>query len=108
MELSELARLLKSIDGFADKVVYRAWQEGKAPPLPFICYLETGSDNIAADNIAYAKIKRVDIELYTDFKSPDTEALIETALDSAGMYWDSLETYIDDEKMYQKIYEIEV
>jgi len=108
VELSELATLLKSIDGFTDKVVYRAWQEGKAPQLPFICYLETGSDNFAADGIAYAKIKRVDIELYTDFKSPETEALIENALDNAGIYWDSLEAYIDDEKMYQKIYEIEV
>lgn len=108
MTLPELATLLKSINGFAEKVVYRAWQDGKAPPLPFICYLETATDNFAADGIAYAKIKRVDIELYTDMKSPATEALIENALDNAGIYWDSVETYIDDEKMYQKIYEIEV
>ena len=108
MKLSELATLLKSIDGFADKVVYRAWQEGKAPQLPFICYLETATDNFAADGIAYAKIKRVDVELYTETKSPAIEALIEDALDNAGIYWNSIEAYIDDEKMYEKIYEIEV
>lgn len=108
MTLAQIVTMLKSISGFADKVVYRAWQNGKAPPLPFICYLETGSDNFAADGYAYARIKRVDIELYTENKDPATEALIENALDLAGIYWESTETYIDDEKMYEKVYEIEV
>ena len=108
MTLSELANVLESISGFSGKVVYRAWQEGQAPELPFICYLETGSDNFAADNIAYYKQKRIDIELYTETKNPAVEALVEDALEAAGIFWDSVEIYIDDEKMYQKVYEVEV
>lgn len=106
--LKKIATLLESIPGFGGKVVYRAWQEGTAPSLPFICYLETGSANFAADGIAYYKIKQIDIELYTDFKDLETEALVEAALDAAGIYWESTEVYIDDEKMYEKKYSIEV
>lgn len=108
MTLAEIKTMLSSITGYSDKVVYRAWRVGEAPDLPFICYLETGSDNFAADGIAYHKIKRIDIELYTETKSPADEALVESALDTAGLYWESDETYIDDEKMYEKVYTIEV
>lgn len=108
MPLERLKTILEAIPGFEGKVVYRAWNEGHAPPLPFICYLERQSNNFAADGIAYHQSKRIDIELYTDYKDIATEKLVEDALDAAGIYWESYDEYIDDEKMYEKIYEIEV
>lgn len=106
--LAELAELLESINGFAGRVVYRAWNVGDAPDPPFICYLETSSDNFAADGVVYHHTKHVDVELYTDYKDVAAEAAIEAAFDAAGIYWTAYEQYIDDEKLYEKIYEIEV
>ena len=106
--LPELEEILEKIPGFEKRVVYRAWQEEKAPPLPYICYLETQSDNFAADGMVYFSAKEVNIELYTQKKDRATERLVEAALESAGIFWESDETYLSEEKMYMKTYEIEV
>lgn len=89
-------------------VTYRAWPVGDVPALPWIAYIETGSDNFAADGIAYGLIKTVDIELYTKTKDPATEALIEKALTDAGIFWQKSETYIEGEAALEIVYEIEV
>lgn len=89
-------------------VAYRAFPERQAPPLPFICFQETGSHNTGADGIVWHSAKRIDVELYTDHKDPEAEEKLETALTAAGIYFESYETYIDSEKMYQITYEIEV
>ena len=108
MTLAELYNLLKSITGFTTKVTYRAWPVGKAPKLPFICYLERSTNNFKADSKVYQKITDVDIELYTDNKEPATEALVEEALNNAEISWDKYETYIDDEHCYQITYSITI
>lgn len=89
-------------------VTYRAWPVGEAPLLPWIAIVQTGSDNFAADGIAYGLIKTVDVELYTKKKDPDTEALVEKALTDAGIFWNKTETYIEGEAALEIVYEIEV
>lgn len=84
------------------KATYRAWPEGKAPKLPFICYLEDGSSNFAADNVVYYPKNDYRVELYTEKKDPTTEALVENAL--AAFVWQKTETYIDTERCYEIIY----
>lgn len=86
--------------------VYRAWPVGSAPDFPFICYLETGTNNFMADNKVYQKITDLDIELYTREKDPATEALVEQAL--AEIPWDKTEVYIDSERCYEIVYSIEI
>lgn len=103
MTLAELADLLKST---GIPVTYYAWPENQAPQLPFICYLTPGSNNFAADGLVYYPVAQVNIELYTKIKSPETEAKVEETL--ASIFWDKSETYIDSEKCYQIVYEIEV
>lgn len=103
MTLTELTDLLKST---GIPVTYYAWPENQAPQLPFICYLTPGSNNFAADGLVYYPITQVNVELYTKIKSPETEAKVEEAL--ASIFWDKSETYIDSEKCYQIVYEIEV
>lgn len=87
---------------------YRAWPEGHAPPLPWGVFLlnTAGSDNFAADGVVYYQVDSVQIELYTKYKDPETEAKVEKAL--APHFWDKTETYLTDERCYQIIYEIEV
>lgn len=108
MTLAELNTNLKSLTGFSDKVVYRAWPVGQAPPLPFIVFLVEGSDNFGADDIVYKAINRVNIELYSKNKDTVSEGLIEALLESLAIYWEKDETYIDDEQCYEIIYTIEV
>ena len=108
MTLSQLAAILNAITGFKDKVVYRAWKENEAPPLPFICFYSSGSESFGADNVTYAALTNVTIELYSRRKDPASEALIEAALTANDLYFDKSETFIEAEKAVLIIYEVEV
>lgn len=87
-------------------VAYRAWPEGAAPPLPFICYLVAYSNNFGADGRVYRRIDHIQVELYTKQKDPDSEDKVEDALSS--FYWEKTEEYLDTERCYQILYEIEL
>lgn len=106
MTLTELNTILTGITGFKDKVTYRAFPVGAAPKLPFICYLETNTNNFNADAKVYVKRQYVDIELYTRLKSPSVEELVESALDDNKLVWEKYEEYIDSEEVYQITYEV--
>lgn len=108
MNLSELNDELNSIEGFSEKVAYREFPENEAPDLPFICYLETGSNNFSADNHSYFKRKSIDIELYSKKKDLASEEAIENKLDELGLPFDKDETYISSEKCYEVVYTVEV
>lgn len=88
--------------------VYRAWPVNEAPALPFICYFETGSNNVVADNVVYQNVKQIAIELYTDTKDEETESKVEAALFTAEIPWDKTESFLDKESCYLILYEIEV
>lgn len=103
MTLEEVKVLLETT---GIPVTYRAWPEKAAPPMPYICYLVAYSSNFGADNVVYHPINHIQIELYTELKDPDTEDKVEQALSS--LFWEKTEEYIDTERCYQIIYEIEV
>lgn len=103
MGLAEMEKLLRTV---GLPVAYRAFPVGKAPPLPFICYLFSYSSNFDADDRVYQKIAHINVELYTLEKKPDLEEKLETVL--ADLCWEKAEEYLDDEKCYEIIYEIEV
>lgn len=84
-------------------VAYRFFKTAQNPP--FICYYEDASDNFIADNRIYLKKHTYTVELYTADKDPALEEALEAAFD--GYIWDSFETYIDAEQMYQKTYTLE-
>jgi hypothetical protein len=108
MTLSDIYTMLKSIPGFENKVAYRAFKNGSAPKLPYICYMATQTDNFTADNHVYAVIQGVDIELYTQNKDVTSEGLIESALNENHIVWEKYEDYIEDENCYMITYEVEV
>lgn len=103
MELEELKKILETT---GIPVAYWSFPEGEAPLLPFICYVDAGSDNFIADGKVYHKRSRVNVELYTRHKDTETESKVETALE--GFKWKRTETYIDSEKCFQILYEMEV
>ena len=103
--MKRIAELIKSMGlPFA----YDHFAEGESPAPPFICYLTPGSDNFAADGRAYYKINIVNIELYTDEKSPETEERVEDILRQHYIFYNKSEVWIESEKLYEVLYETEV
>ena len=105
MTLEELAGMLEKT-GFT--FAYYHFAEGESPDPPFICYLLPGSDTFAADGRVYFRISEVRIELYTDRKDPGAEALVETVLDDAGIFYNKSEAWIQSEKLYEVLYSMEL
>ncbi len=99
-------KLKQILDGTGYPVAYRAFTEPQV--LPVICYLETSSDNFGADNIVFQPITNMAVELYTKTKDLSAEAKVEKALEDAGIFWESQETYLADEKCYEKIYSFQI
>ena len=87
---------------------YDHFAEGESPDPPFLIFLFPRSDNFSADGTVYFKIDVLHFELYTDAKAPDVEAQIEAVLDAHGFYYNKSEVWIEDEKLYEVLYEMEV
>jgi hypothetical protein len=61
-----------------------------------------------ADDINYVKVTEVVIELYTAEKSLDLEAQVEAVLREHGQTYTRVESWLDDQRMYQETYNLEV
>ena len=106
MTLADIKTMLEGITGLgADKVSYRMFPIGKVPSLPYCVFYSTGNDNFAADNKVYKPYIDVNIELYSQNKDSTMESGIESAMDTKGLIWRKIESYIDSEKMYCILYE---
>lgn len=87
---------------------YYQFSEATAKPPPFICFYYPNSVDLMADNINYAKINALTIELYTDSKDFELEKQVEDVLAAHELPYTREETYIDTERMYMVIYYTEV
>lgn len=87
---------------------YDHFVEGEAPEPPFAVFLYPRADNFSADGIAYFKINQLDIELYTDLKNPELEETVEAVLLKHGIFYGKSEVWIESEKLYEVLYEMEV
>lgn len=105
MTLNEIATLLRGLDL---PLAYHHFAEGEAPDPPFLVYLSPGSDNFAADGRVYFKVTQIDIELYTDMKDPALEGRLESLLDGVGIFYEKTESFIESERLYEVLYELEV
>ena len=106
MTLQELNKILKAT-GYP--VAYSHFIETPNNPLPnppYICYLSAYSSNFKADNKTYKEIDNLQIELYTTKKDLAAEKKIKDVLDENEIAYESSETWIESEKLFQKIYEV--
>lgn len=83
---------------------YNAFRVDDAPALPFICWFQTGSSTMAADNIVYHQRPQISVELYTETRDPAAEATVETVLTDAGLYFTKEIAFVDSENCYQIAY----
>lgn len=101
MTFKQVAKMIKDI---GLPFSYYQFNNDTAVAPPFICYFYTGDNDLLADNSNYQKIENLVVELYTDEKDFANEALIETALNDAGLVYSREESYLDSEKLYMVIY----
>jgi hypothetical protein len=103
MTLAELNQLLKQT-GYP--VAYSHFNNAKKAP--FITYLVAFSSNQFADNKVHKKVQNVQVELYTNYKDLTAESTLENVLDANEIPYETTETFIESEQLFQKIYEIGV
>ena len=110
MTLSELNTLLSTVTvgQTALPVSYLAFPADQAPEMPFIVFQETGSDNFGADNIVWHSNTRIQVDLLTRNKDGTTEEALETVLTNAGIFWERVSVYENDEACYRVTYEFEI
>lgn len=100
--------VMKMMEEMGLPFAYDHFVEGESPEPPFLVFLYPKADNFAADGIAYFKINQLDIELYADLKQPDLEERIEAVLLKHGIFYAKSEVWIESEKLYEVLYEMEV
>lgn len=105
MTYKEVSNMIASIGlPFA----YYQFPDGTDIAPPFICFLFDSSNDLAADNTNYQKIRPLSIELYTDNKDFSLENTVETVLNQYGFVYTREETYLDSEKMNMVVYSTEI
>jgi len=87
---------------------YHHFAEGESPNPPFLLFLSPGEHAFGADNLMYHSFKRLNIELYTDKKSPEIENLVEEILTEHQLFYEKSEIWIESERLYEVLYELEV
>jgi hypothetical protein len=99
--LNDICTILKAT-GYP--VAYSHFTTSQTPP--YIAYMSVYSSNLKADNRVYQKVDNLQIELYTAKKDLIAEKKLEDLLDQNEIAYESTETWIDSEKLFQKIYEV--
>lgn len=87
---------------------YYEFPDGTAQEPPFVCFWFPESDDFFADNQNYVGIRRLYVELYTNEKDFSLESTVESVLSANGLTFRKSDDYIDSEKMWQTLYEMEV
>ena len=105
MTYEEIAEMMQEIGlPFA----YHHFAEGESPSPPFLLFLSPGEHTFGADDLMYISFKKLDIELYTDEKSPETEERVEEILHQHNIHFAKTELWIESERLYEVLYETEV
>ena len=104
MRVTDLGNILENT---GIPTAYGRFPEDQPQLPPYICYRVMRDNNFVADGTVFHKADIVQVELYTKHKDLETEEKVEQAL-SSDFVWSKEEEYIDSEKIYQIIYEIEV
>ena len=79
---------------------------GIAPP--FVCFYFDSSNDFAADNTNYQRIRPLSIELYTDNKDFTLEQTVENVMNQNGLVYSREETFLDSERMYMVTFMTEI
>ena len=105
MTYAEISQMISAV---GIPYAYHHFEEGSGQQPPFITFYYQGDNDLVADNINYAAIRPLTIELYTDNKDFALEAAVESVLTANDLAFSKTETFIDSEQMYMVTYYTEV
>ena len=107
-DINPMGELMELVAAIGLPFAYDHFAEGESPAPPFITFLTPASNHFSADGRVYLKVNVAHLELYTDEKNPETEALVETVLDAHGVFYDKTEVWIESEKLYEVMYSFDM
>ena len=87
---------------------YYQFSNKTAQEPPFICFFYPNNNDFLADDSNYQKVEHLVVELYTDNKNFELEQTVETVLSANGLVYSRDEEYLDDERMFEVVYEMDV
>ena len=102
------SEVMAIVDEMGMESAYHHFAEGESPEPPFVVFHYPKANNFSADGVAYFKVNRLNIELYTDLKDVELEQRVEAVLDSHGIFYAKSEVWIESERLYEVLYEMEV
>lgn len=103
MTLEEVADMVAS---FGYDWRYSHFTQTPAPP--YVVYYYPSENDVHADGTNYVNRRQLYIDLFTQSKDNDTETVIEAKLKQAGLSWYKQTDFLNDEKLFQTTYEMEV
>lgn len=89
---------------------YRAFPIDNVPELPYIVYFFEKDNDFKADNVNFAPVRTLVIELYLDAngRTFETETQFETYLMANNLTFSKSEEFINAENKFRITYEMEV
>lgn len=105
MTYRQVATMINSI---GIPYAYYQFPDGTGQACPFVCFFFSDSNDLAADDTNYQKIRTLNVELYTDNKDFALEETVETVLNSNGLVYDRSESYLDSERMFMVVYTTDI
>ena len=99
-------QLQAALDTSGYPTVYGSFKDRVEPP--YIVFIRPTADTVSSDYKVHGKYQNYNIELYTNKKDLAAEKKLEDIIGLIDPEYDTLETYIDTEKMYQVTYSITI
>ena len=103
MTLKEIATMISTI-GYP----YRYSHFSETPNPPYVVFYYPSETDPHADNSNYINKRQFFVELFTKTKDATAEALVESVLKQNGFSWYKQTDFLNDEKLFQTTYEMEV
>ena len=103
MTLLEVVQMVASIG-----LPYRYSHFSETPNPPYVVFYYPSETDPHADNSNYINKRQLFIELFTNTKDQTSEASVESVLKQHGLSWYKQTDFLNDEKLFQTVYETEV
>ena len=92
----------------ATKLTWQYSHFSNTPAPPYVVYYYPSENDVKADNSNYVNKRQLFVELYTTTTDATSEAAVEAELKKSGLSWYKQTDYLNDEKLFQTTYEMEV
>lgn len=101
-----LKKLIDDLEALGYPFTYSHFKKRQEPPC--IVYVIHGAESMTADDVVYAEILDVDIDLYVAEKNRKIENEIKTILKEHEIAWDYSEVFVAESNAFKCSFSIEI